>query len=110
MSAVQSACRSCGKTGLVNVFSLGQTPLANALLTEEQLQQPEQIYPLDLTFCPHCALVQITETVPPEKLFKWYLYLSSFSDSMLRHAREVVEHLIPSHRLAGSSLVVEIAS
>ena len=110
MSAVQPACRSCGKTGLVNVFSLGQTPLANALLTEEQLQQPEQIYPLDLTFCPHCALVQITETVPPEKLFKRYLYLSSFSDSMLRHAREVVEHLIPSHRLDGSSLVVEIAS
>ena len=110
MSAVQPACRSCGKTGLVNVFSLGQTPLANALLTAEQLQQPEQIYPLDLTFCPHCALVQITETVPPEKLFKRYLYLSSFSDSMLRHAREVVEHLIPSHRLDGSSLVVEIAS
>ena len=48
---------------------------------------PSRRYPLDLVFCPHCALVQITETVPPEELFRDYVYFSSFSDTMLRHAR-----------------------
>ena len=48
--------------------------------------QPEPTFPLDLVFCRDCSLVQITETVPPEMLFRDYLYFSSFSDTMLAHA------------------------
>jgi SAM-dependent methyltransferase len=110
MNSALPVCRSCGEAGLELVLSLGRTPLANALLTIEQLDQPEPTYPLDLAFCPHCALVQITETVPPEKLFREYLYFSSFSDTILRHAEELVGRLIASRRLDGNSLVVEIAS
>ena len=110
MNNVLGICRSCGKTGLEMVLSLGRTPLANALLTAEQLDQPEPTYPLDLAFCPHCALVQITETVPPEKLFREYLYFSSFSDTVLRNAQEIVERLIASRCLGDNSLVVEVAS
>ncbi len=103
-------CRSCGEPGLEVVLSLGQMPLANALLTAEQLSQAESTYPLDLAFCPHCSLVQITETVPPEKLFREYLYFSSFSDTMLHHSQALVERLIPEQDLDGNSLVMEIAS
>lgn len=104
------ACRSCGAGDLKTILSLGRTPLANSLLKSEQLNEAEEMYPLDLVFCPQCALVQITETVPPEKLFREYLYFSSFSDTMLSHARELVEQLIASRRLGGNSLVMEIAS
>jgi len=104
------ACRSCGHNDLSAVLSLGRTPLANALLTTSQLTEPEASYPLDLVFCSHCSLVQITETVPPEKLFGEYLYLSSFSDTLLRHARELAESLIKSRKLDERSLVLEVAS
>jgi SAM-dependent methyltransferase len=92
------------------VLSLGRTPLANALLTREQLNLPEPLYPLDLAFCPRCTLVQITKTVPPAELFADYLYFSSFSDTMLRHAESLVARLIGERRLGPQSLVVEIAS
>jgi SAM-dependent methyltransferase len=85
-------------------------PLANALLTEEQLAIQEPTYALDLAFCPSCSLVQITETVPPETLFQEYLYFSSFSDTMVRHAEELVTRMIGSRGLGPDSLVVEIAS
>jgi SAM-dependent methyltransferase len=103
-------CRSCGADGLELVLSLGRTPLANALLTQDQLTQPEPHYPLDLAFCPSCALVQITKTVPPEELFSDYLYYSSFSDTMLRHAQSLVASLIIERQLGPTSLVVELAS
>jgi len=103
-------CRSCGLTGLELVLSLGKTPLANSLITEENLNQPEPTYPLDLAFCPGCSLVQITETVPPEKLFREYLYFSSFSDTMLRHASEIVQRMRESRQLNSRSLAMEIAS
>lgn len=104
------ACRSCGAAELASVLSLGRTPLANALLTADQLDAVEATYPLELTFCRACTLVQITETVPPEKLFREYLYLSSFSDTMLRHAQAIVERVLQSRPLDANSLALEIAS
>jgi SAM-dependent methyltransferase len=104
------ACRSCGNTDLLPVLSLGSTPLANALLTHEQLTLPEEMYPLDLVFCPRCTLVQITETVSPEKLFREYLYFSSFSDTVLQNAHAIAERLISRCKLNTDSLVVEVAS
>jgi SAM-dependent methyltransferase len=104
------SCRSCGHTDLKNLLSLGHTPLANALLTESQLAQEEATFPLDLAFCPHCTLVQITETVSPEKLFREYFYLSSFSDTMLRHAEIMAAEIVHSRKLGAESLVIEVAS
>ena len=105
-----TACRSCGAERLELVLSLGRTPLANALLKEDELSKPEPTFPLDLVFCTQCALVQITETVPPEQLFSHYLYLSSFSDTMVEHSKQLAEKLVAQRHLDGSSLVVEIAS
>jgi SAM-dependent methyltransferase len=104
------ACRSCGASDLKSVLPLGRTPLANALLTQEQLSQPEETYPLDLVFCAGCSLVQITETVPPEKMFREYLYFSSFSDTVLQNAEEIATRTLDARRLDGTSLVIEIAS
>lgn len=103
-------CKSCGQHSLKLVLSLGETPLANSLLTTEQLNEPEEKYPLDLAFCENCSLVQLTVHVSPEKLFREYLYFSSFSDTMLEYSERISKRLIDERRLDGSSLVVEIAS
>ena len=92
------------------MLDLGRVPLANALLTAEQLHEPEDRFPLELYFCPQCALVQIGETVPPERLFRDYAYASSFSDTMVEHARTLVEALIGRRGLGPASLVIEVAS
>ena len=108
--AADTECRSCGRRGLTSILSLGETPLANALLTEEQLDQPEPCWPLEFAWCPDCSLVQITETVPPETLFREYAYFSSFSDTMVQHARRIAERLTDAEELSAGSLVIEIAS
>ena len=110
MNTPQVRCRSCDQPNLTPILSLGETPLANALLSREQLNDSEEKFPLALVLCPNCSLVQITETVPPEKLFREYFYLSSFSETMLRHSKENVEQLIRSRGLGADSLVIEIAS
>lgn len=104
------ACRSCGSVGLKEILSLGDMPLANALLTREQLPESEKKYPLDLVFCPACTLVQITETVPPEILFRKYFYFSSVSETILKSARELARRMVEERGLGSQSLVLEIAS
>jgi len=92
------------------VLSLGQRALANALLTQDQLQLPEPVFPLELAFCPECSLVQILEAVPPETMFSTYPYFSSFSDTVVRNAESVTKRLIDARRLDANKLVVEVAS
>ena len=103
-------CRACDRSGLQPILDLGCTPLANRLLQESEVGEPELRFPLQLVFCPHCTLVQITETVSPEILFRDYVYFSSFSDTMLAHAEKLAESLIEQRRLTADSLVVEAAS
>ena len=104
-------CRSCGSHEIDPVISLGRTPLADRLLTKEDLGQPETLAPLDLVFCSSCSLVQITETVAPELLFgDNYPYFSSVSKTLLDYSRENALALVRTRSLSKSSLVVELAS
>jgi SAM-dependent methyltransferase len=106
---VTVACGGCGST-LEPVLSLGDQPLANALLTADMLDAAESRYPLTLAICPSCTLVQITEAVPPELMFREYAYFSSVSDAFVEHARAIAERMIAACRLTADSLVMEIAS
>ncbi len=97
------------------VLSLGETPLANSLpLIQAEgaatKDEPELRYPLSLVFCEGCTLLQITETVPPEILFRDYRYFSSFSDTMLRHAKDIADRMATELSLGKNSLAAEIAS
>lgn len=106
----RAICRSCDAPGLAPLLDLGAVPLANSLLAADALETAEATFPLELAFCSACTLVQITETVPPEKLFADYLYFSSYSDTMLKSAEGIARRLTASRRLGEASLVVEIAS
>ncbi|MBS2000659.1 MAG: class I SAM-dependent methyltransferase [Cyanobacteria bacterium SZAS LIN-5] len=105
-----TSCRICAGQELPVILSLGETPLANSLLKAGQLDQPEPRYALELAMCPTCSLVQIKETVAPELLFRNYLYFTSFSETMLRHAQELSREVVTAKKLGAESLVVEIAS
>lgn len=103
------ACRSCGKRDAGPVLSLGKIPLVNALVDPGDTH-PDRLYPLDVVRCRTCLLVQITETVSPEELFRTYPYFSSYSDTFLEHARRFASRSIVEGGLGEQSLVVEAAS
>jgi SAM-dependent methyltransferase len=108
---LESHCRACGAAGLLPILSLGRTPLADRLLSAEQLADPEPVAPLDVVFCPACSLLQITATVAPDILFgPRYPYFSSVSPTLLAQARTNAAALIDGRRLGTHSLVIEVAS
>lgn len=111
MNASRTTCRICHSSDIKSVLSLGTTPLADGLRRQEQLSQPEPVFPLNVAFCERCSLVQLLETVPPDLLFcQDYPYYSSFSPALLQHSRENALDLIRVRGLHPGSLVVELAS
>jgi SAM-dependent methyltransferase len=107
----ETRCRACGSQNMQVILSFGETPLADRLLREDQLGDPELCAPLTLVFCQDCSLAQIRETVEPEILFyAEYPYFSSVSPSLLRHFRESALDIMAKRPLDENSLVVEAAS
>lgn len=107
----ETQCRASGSTNLETIIEFGETPLADRLLREDQLSDPELSAPLTLVFCPESALVQIKETVKPEILFySEYPYFSSVSPSLLRHFGDSAKYIMETRDLGENSLVVEAAS
>ncbi len=108
---IEQRCRASGSPDLQVILAFGETPLADRLLTADQLSAPELLAPLTLVFCPDSALVQIAETVDPEVLFyAEYPYFSSVSPSLLRHFAASARELIEMRQLGADSLVIEAAS
>ena len=111
MEASTPTCRACGHDKLLPIIDFGETTLADALLNKEHLNQEEYTAPLDLVFCPNCALVQITVSVPPEILFcRNYPYFSSVSPSLMKHFGDSAKSIIKERNLDENSMVIEAAS
>jgi 2-polyprenyl-3-methyl-5-hydroxy-6-metoxy-1,4-benzoquinol methylase len=110
MYQVTQACRSCGSPRLEEVLAFGEMPLADRLLSPNQLGEDEPRFPLTVVFCSECSLVQIRETVAPEVLYgRDYPYFSSFSEGWVAHCRANALELIELRQLDATSLVVELA-
>lgn len=106
-----TSCLSCGHGNLQPIINFGETPLADALIREEDLDKQEILAKLELVFCPACALVQINQVVSPEVLFcRNYPYYSSVSQSLMKHFRDSASRIIASRNLNSNSLVIEAAS
>jgi SAM-dependent methyltransferase len=86
------------------------SPLANSYVTPEKLQHMEPFYPLHTYVCEKCFLVQLPEMESPENIFSDYAYFSSYSDSLLQHARDYTDMMVRRFGFSSESQVVEIAS
>lgn len=104
-------CRGCSSPVTLTFLDLGSSPIANDLISLENLETPEVFYPLHVKTCEKCALVQLSEIATPELLFRSdYVYFSSYSSSWLEHSHRYVTKMIEMLDLDEESLVIEVAS
>jgi SAM-dependent methyltransferase len=111
MKKIIRPCRFCQTPLEETVIDLGASPIANALLSRQQLSQPESFFPLEVFLCGSCYLVQIEEVESLGQIFNdEYVYFSSFSDSWLKHAELYAHRAIETFGLKNDSRVIEVAS
>ncbi len=103
-------CRVCRGDRLEEFLDLGDQPHCNSLLRPDQLDHREPFYPLRVWFCHDCTTVQIDHTVPKEKMFGEYFYVSGTTETLRRHFQESTERLTDRLHLAAGDLVVDIGS
>ena len=102
-------CRSCGGNTLKRVVSLGYQPLANNLLKKSS--EKDELYPLEMNYCPKCHNCQLSVVVDPKKMFSNYLYLSSTSKTFRNHFEDAAKKYIKEFKLSPKkSYIIDIGS
>ena len=86
-------CRFCNTKNLVHVLSLGDVPLAGGFLKKEKEIENEKLYPLDLSFCKKCFLLQSVNVISADTLFKDYFYHSSAIQTLVNHFKKIAREI-----------------
>jgi SAM-dependent methyltransferase len=104
-------CRHCGSSIQGHFLDLGFSPPSNAYLSEQDLHAPELHFPLRVSVCEHCWLVQTEDFAGADDLFRHdYAYFSSVSRSWLQHAAAYSTMICARFGLGENSLVIEVAA
>jgi len=103
-------CRLCAAPLTETFVDLGMSPPCENFLSEDQLDQMEEFFPLHVRVCSSCLLVQLPAYIAASDIFSHYAYFSSYSDSWVEHARRFVEDATERLGLGSDSFVVEVAS
>lgn len=89
-------CRFCFNPRIVPVIDLGFTPLAGGFIDKKMLSsimQKEKFYPLILSFCSNCFLLQTNAVIDAKILFKNYFYHSSSIKTLVNHFENLFEDI-----------------
>jgi len=101
-------CKVC-KNQIHQIIDFGPMPIANGFVAN--ISKDKYRFDLSLNFCPKCYMVQIGEVVKPTLMFNdQYHFLSSTSQSMEKHFKDVAGEIIKRIKGKNDPLVVEIGS
>lgn len=101
------SCRACSGP-VEEFFDFGRHPLSDAFLLPEEIAD-EFFYRLAVGVCKSCTMVQLTEEVPRDRMFREdYPYQSSMSSGMRDHFTRTAHQLMEERCHGADPFVVEI--
>ena len=100
-------CRLCGCSELIEVLKLEESPLCDEYLKSKTYQKN---YPLGLNVCRSCNFVQLNYVIPPELIYKNYIYMTTSSHGLNNHFKEYAIDVKNILKLKEKKFIVDIGS
>lgn len=101
-------CRVCNSKNIKTFFDLGFQPLANSLIKNPE--KKENFYPLSLSHCQDCSLVQLNQTIDSRELFSKYIWVTATSKTAREFSEIFCQELIARSQKIKNEYVLEVAS
>ncbi len=101
-------CRVCDSYNIKKFFDLGLQPFSEGYVRDPQKE--EKKYPLSLSWCSDCNLVQLNETADPRELFSHFFWVTGTSKVARDFSKVFCEELENRTNKKKDGYVLEIAS
>lgn len=105
---IRHECIGCKGSNLTEVLDLGAMPLANAFVSQDEIGHEDRKFPLSVSFCNDCSLLQVMQTVNPDILFSHYDYITSASSPLIPHFEDLGHVLANEFIESDKDLFVDI--
>ena len=103
-------CQICNKKNLFDFLDLGFQPLSDDLKEINQKDKETMYYPLSVSFCRSCILLQNDYIVGDKKLYpKSYHYLPGITKDVVENFSKMSKFLINKYKVnKNSDLIVDL--
>ena len=101
-------CRICESKDIKEFLDLGNQPFANSLI--KYPNEKENLYPLSLSWCPNCNLIQLNHTADPKELFLDYVWVTATSKTAREYSKIFYEEILKRVENLENGYVLEVAS
>ena len=103
-------CQICGSKKIFKILNLGYQPLADDLVAIKQIRKEVLFYPLSISFCKSCILLQNDYIVGDNKLYpKTYHYIPGITKDVLKNFSNLSKFLIRHYKLdKNKDLIVDL--
>ena len=105
----QKHCMICGSARLEPFLDLGRQPNGNSFPDSEG-KGSEVTYPLSMSVCQECWLVQLDDMPPPEVLFTNHPYITGVNAPIVQHFGNLSKHIVEKFEIPEQSLVIDIGA
>jgi SAM-dependent methyltransferase len=106
----RATCRLCESNNVEMVVPLEPVPVAEKYLTENELNEDTDLYPIDLYFCRDCSHVQIFDCIDASLVYDDFTFRSGQAQIIVDHFHEVAEKVVVKYKIEHGELVVDIGS
>lgn len=106
----RKTCRLCGGTNIELVLQLTPTPLADSYVSVDHVNDPQEVYPLDVSLCKDCGNVQLLDIVNPEILYNNFIYETSTSPGLVEHFQKAADDVLSQVKPKKGAFVIDIGS
>ncbi len=106
----RNSCRLCGSTKFELVLPILPSAIGDAFVSKDQINEVQDLYPLDTYLCLDCGHLQNLDVVDPEILFRNYTYRTSASMGLVEHFKKYAQTVVSGLSIPQASFVVEIGS
>ena len=104
-------CQICNSKSLLEVINLGFSGLCDSLLSQQQLNKVEKIYPLNLQRCKKCQLLQLNYVVDNKEVFHLdYPYKSGITKPLKKLLHSTGQYCKGNFNFSKKPLVIDIGS
>ena len=104
-------CRLCTSSELDIFLDLGFAPPSDLLISKDNYDQPQEMFPLQVQQCRKCGLTQTVYAVDPSIMYgKNYLYEASITRTGVSHFHRMAESIQKTFRFPAGALAVDIGS
>lgn len=106
----RDTCRLCGSKNIELVLKLVATPIGDAYVSKEHLNEKQVCYPVELFLCKDCGLAQLPGVLDPDAVYCDYIYHTSDSLGLVQHFQKYVDEVFNYVNPPKNSLVIDIGS